>query len=664
LSSLSKRTRSWARARCHVGRRRTFLGNSSTGASGILLAAVALTTSCSSQGPEEASLGKARLEANGDGTTCVTIQRGALGSVEDATIRQSSAGWNDATSPLLRTGTSPSGGPRQSLIRFDMSPVPTGVMVLSATLRLYQTYREGDSTINLHRITSPWTEATVTWNSFGIGGNFDPAVAASFVASSGFGIRTVDVTSLAQGWLNGSVPSHGVLIEEANVLETSFRSSEHMSAADRPGLEVCFTACAPIDDHDACTIDSCEPVTGTLHTPVATDDGNPSTIDTCDPATGAVTHTACPALDATVTSRLIDTAQCLYQGPNAPQKGVTAAIDPISIAVIKGQVATRSGAPLPSVKVSVVGHGAGSAESYGHVFTRADGAFELVVRGGQPLTLQYEKAGYLPSQRQVTPEWQRWVAAPGVALIERDSAVTTVALGSAAEAQVVRGSAQADESGTRQATLIFPPNTSGTMTVPDLNGPPGATTMAPLPAEVHVRATEYTVGPNGPKAMPGSLPKASGYTYAVELGLDEAVAAGATQVQFNQPIPFYVDNFLDFPIGMAVPIGYYHHGEPGPAGSEPVAPLGRHHRSLAQRLGRARGLEPERTSRIRAQCVHPLSGRRLAAHGSADPSRPPPRGRRDTQEHRCRRRWRQRPVSVHRLALGGRSRAGRQRLFL
>ena len=41
-------------------------------------------------------------------------------------------------------------------------------------------------------------------------------------------------------------------------------------------------------------------------------------------------------------------------------------------------------------------------------------------------------------------------------------------------------------------------------------------------SQLAVRATEYTVGPSGPDAMPATLPPTSGYTYAVELTADEA----------------------------------------------------------------------------------------------------------------------------------------------
>jgi hypothetical protein len=106
-----------------------------------------------------------------------------------------------------------------------------------------------------------------------------------------------------------------------------------------------------------------------------------------------------------------------------------------------------------------------------------------------------------------------------------------------------------DSDGTRQAVLLFPAGVTAQMALPD-------GTTQPLPS-LNVRATEYTIGPNGPQAMPGELPPTSAYTYAVELSVDEALAAGATSVAFSTPVQNYVDNFLNFPVGMAVPTGYY-----------------------------------------------------------------------------------------------------------
>jgi len=57
--------------------------------------------------------------------------------------------------------------------------------------------------------------------------------------------------------------------------------------------------------------------------------------------------------------------------------------------------------------------------------------------------------------------------------------------------------------------------------------------------------------------MPGPLPPTSGYTYAVELSADEAVAAGADRVTFSQPVLLYVENFLGFAVGGVVPAGFF-----------------------------------------------------------------------------------------------------------
>jgi hypothetical protein len=57
--------------------------------------------------------------------------------------------------------------------------------------------------------------------------------------------------------------------------------------------------------------------------------------------------------------------------------------------------------------------------------------------------------------------------------------------------------------------------------------------------------------------MPAALPPTSGYTYAVELSALEARAMGAVEVRFSEPVIFYVENFLNFPVGELVPAGYY-----------------------------------------------------------------------------------------------------------
>lgn len=257
-----------------------------------------------------------------------------------------------------------------------------------------------------------------------------------------------------------------------------------------------------------------------------------------DPATVA------PAFDPTVAPDIAAATEFLYTGARPIQTGVEpGAIDPRRVAVLRGRVLDREGAPLPGARVTVLGH-----TELGSTLSRADGLFDLAVNGGGPVTLAYEKDGYLTAQRRVEAPWRDYAWADDVALVPFDPVVTAVASGSPV-LQTARGSRSEDEDGARTATLLFPAGTEASMVLPD-----GST--QPL-ASFNVRATEYTVGPNGPAAMPAPLPTTTGYTYAVELSVDEAVAAGAKEVRFSKPVLSYVENFLGFPVGEAVPAGYY-----------------------------------------------------------------------------------------------------------
>jgi len=65
---------------------------------------------------------------------------------------------------------------------------------------------------------------------------------------------------------------------------------------------------------------------------------------------------------------------------------------------------------------------------------------------------------------------------------------------------------------------------------------------------VTIRATEFMT----PDSMPAILPPNSAYTYCAELSVD-----GAQRVRFDKPVITWVDNFLGFDVGEAVPVGYY-----------------------------------------------------------------------------------------------------------
>ena len=254
--------------------------------------------------------------------------------------------------------------------------------------------------------------------------------------------------------------------------------------------------------------------------------------------------TVASPLDRTVATDVASSTEFLYTGPDPIQTGVVpGAIEPYRVAVVRGRVLDRAGDPLPGVTISVRGHA-----ELGSTLSRADGMFDLAVNGGGLVTIDYEKEGFLPSQRSVEAPWKDWAWTEDVVLVALAPEATSIASG-AAGVQVARGAVETDADGSRRASLLFPAGTSAEMVLPD-----GSRQALP---SLTLRATEYTVGESGPEAMPGPLPPGVGYTYAVELSADEAIAAGARSVEFSQPAYLYVENFLLFPVGSAVPVGWY-----------------------------------------------------------------------------------------------------------
>src|SRR6266516_3873665 len=235
----------------------------------------------------------------------------------------------------------------------------------------------------------------------------------------------------------------------------------------------------------------------------------------------------------------------LYAGATPIQTGVTAgAINPVRAAVVRGRVLDRSFAPLGGAKVTILGH-----PELGQTLSREDGGYDLAVNGGGRLTLSFVKDGYFPAQRATEVSWQDYTTLNDVILLQPDPAVTIVDLTSQTP-PVARARVVSDADAPRQATLIFKPGNTATLTRPD-GSTQSLTTLS-------VRATEYSVGDSGKLAMPAELPPASQYTYAVQLSADEQLAAGAgARVTFAQPVPFYVENFLHVPVGTAVPTGGY-----------------------------------------------------------------------------------------------------------
>jgi hypothetical protein len=228
-----------------------------------------LLAGCQAGGPapggEHASAPERVGEASAAASTpvCVTVARGLAGDIADALVNEASPDKNYGTSGSLTVGVTASGGPaRAALLRFDLSPIPPGVSIVSATATLTRLLTfNAQSPIDAHRVTAPWSESAVTWNT--LSAAYLPAVVASFPPGA---TTTADLTALVQAWHSGALPNEGLFLDRDTTGATTFASSEDAQGA-RPTLDVCYlpgpctgqpngTSC---NDGSACTTgDTCQ----------------------------------------------------------------------------------------------------------------------------------------------------------------------------------------------------------------------------------------------------------------------------------------------------------------------------------------------------------------------------------------------------------------------
>lgn len=140
----------------------------------------------------------------------------------------------------------------EGLVRFDLSSIPPGSGVESATLYLY--YASWHDTppvgreLNCYRVTGDWDESTVTWLTRP--GTAAQSTSASVVPST-FGWMDWDVTTDVQAFLLGWLPDYGWQLKDEgpwgwyDIPVTRFWSKEHGSL--RPRLEVVLEEPNPVE---------------------------------------------------------------------------------------------------------------------------------------------------------------------------------------------------------------------------------------------------------------------------------------------------------------------------------------------------------------------------------------------------------------------------------
>lgn len=121
--------------------------------------------------------------------------------------------------------------------------LPDGAVISSATFNI----RVEDATNNghdVHQVNVDWDELIETWTIFygKTAPQYNAAVLGSFNSVSGW--QSVDITALVQGWVDGSIPNYGVLINQplTGAGFSTLRSREYNGGGvSDPYLEVTYT---------------------------------------------------------------------------------------------------------------------------------------------------------------------------------------------------------------------------------------------------------------------------------------------------------------------------------------------------------------------------------------------------------------------------------------
>ncbi|MFA6012230.1 MAG: polymorphic toxin-type HINT domain-containing protein [Desulfobacteraceae bacterium] len=221
-----------------------------------------------------------------------------------------------------------------------------------------------------------------------------------------------------------------------------------------------------------------------------------------------------------------------------PGDASLASYDEKRFIVVTGLVNDIQGNPLPDVRIEIFDH-----PEYGTAMTDDTGRFSIPAEGGGLIRLIYTKDGHITSHRQKESPWNDILVFDTITLIEEDDAFTYVVFNGDPDTVITHKSTEIidPEFGNRSCTLVFKGDNMAYEV--DANG----NRVRVLPA-ISTRASEFTT----PESMPAVLPPTSAYTYCAELKVD-----GAENIQFDKPVTMYVDNFLGFPVGGIVPVGYY-----------------------------------------------------------------------------------------------------------
>ncbi|HXQ39537.1 MAG TPA: DNRLRE domain-containing protein, partial [Anaerolineales bacterium] len=171
------------------------------------------------------------------------------------------------------------GADRRGLVKFDLSSIPVNANITSATLHLYSQDNKTGQTTSLYRVTSNWSESTVTWQSWTQpGGDFASGTSYfTFLPDQNNCMLTMDIASLVRAWVNGTYPNYGLMLYSTGPNHTiKYSSKEDGTASHQPKLDIVYS----VPTHTP-TVTNTPTITHTpTHTPTATPSNTPTATST------------------------------------------------------------------------------------------------------------------------------------------------------------------------------------------------------------------------------------------------------------------------------------------------------------------------------------------------------------------------------------------------
>ncbi len=164
-------------------------------------------------------------------------------ATEDSFISETNPGSNFGNDTALEAdGDDGSGGEKAIVIKWDVSSIPSGATVTSASIIL-DLFDASSGAYNIIRQNTPWMESTVDWTDLS-----GSALVRGVIPAFSIGQVTIPLNvhgvNLVQGWLDGGFDNNGITIRTAGTTNGIDMDSRE-AGGKSPILEVTYSSGEP-----------------------------------------------------------------------------------------------------------------------------------------------------------------------------------------------------------------------------------------------------------------------------------------------------------------------------------------------------------------------------------------------------------------------------------